>query len=42
MLCAHLDTVGVEGMTDPHTPRIDGDRLYGRGAYDMKSGLAAR
>jgi acetylornithine deacetylase len=41
MLCAHLDTVGVEGMSDPHAPRIDGDRLYGRGAYDMKSGLAA-
>src|SRR3954447_25792384 len=41
MLCAHLDTVGVEGMTDPHTPRIEGDRLYGRGAYDMKSGLAS-
>ena len=41
MLCAHLDTVGVEGMADPHTPRIDGDRLYGRGAYDMKSGLAS-
>jgi acetylornithine deacetylase len=41
MLCAHLDTVGVEGMSDPHAPRIAGDRLYGRGAYDMKSGLAA-
>ena len=41
MLCAHLDTVGVDGMSDPHAPRIDGDRLYGRGAYDMKSGLAA-
>src|SRR3954470_17735396 len=41
MLCAHLDTVGVEGMSDPHAPRIEGDRLYGRGAYDMKSGLAA-
>jgi len=41
MLCAHLDTVGVERMTDPHAPRIEGDRLYGRGAYDMKSGLAA-
>ena len=41
LLCGHLDTVGVEGMADPHTPRIDGDRLFGRGAYDMKAGVAA-
>jgi acetylornithine deacetylase/succinyl-diaminopimelate desuccinylase-like protein len=41
LLCAHLDTVGVEGMDDPHTPRLEGDRLHGRGAYDMKSGLAS-
>src|SRR3954470_7558564 len=41
LLCAHTDTVGVEGMSDPHTPRLEGDRLHGRGAYDMKSGLAA-
>jgi acetylornithine deacetylase/succinyl-diaminopimelate desuccinylase family protein len=41
LLCAHLDTVGVDGMADPHTPRIDGDRLFGRGAYDMKAGVAA-
>ena len=41
MLCGHIDTVNAEGMTDPHTPRIEGDRLYGRGAYDMKAGVAA-
>ena len=41
LLCAHLDTVGVEGMSDPFEARIDGDRMYGRGAYDMKSGLAS-
>jgi acetylornithine deacetylase len=41
LLCGHLDTVGLGGMSDPLAPRIDGDRLYGRGAYDMKGGLAA-
>jgi len=41
MLCGHLDTVGVEGMADPFAPRIDGNRLYGRGAQDMKGGVAA-
>ncbi len=41
LLCGHIDTVNVEGMTDPHTPRIEGERLYGRGAYDMKGGVAA-
>jgi acetylornithine deacetylase len=41
LLCAHLDTVGVDGMREPHTPRVDGDRLHGRGAYDMKASLAA-
>jgi acetylornithine deacetylase len=41
LLCGHLDTVTVEGMTDPLTPRLDGDRLHGRGAYDMKAGVAA-
>src|SRR5215210_2606281 len=41
LLCAHTDTVGVAGMADPHTPRLDGDRLSGRGAYDMKAGLAS-
>lgn len=41
LLCGHIDTVGVEGMPDPHTPRVDGDRLHGRGAYDMKASVAA-
>lgn len=41
MLNAHVDTVGVAGMEQPHTPRIENNRLYGRGAYDMKGGLAA-
>ena len=41
LLCGHIDTVNVEGMADPHAPRVDGDRLHGRGAYDMKAGVAA-
>ena len=41
LLCGHLDTVNVDGMADPHAPRIDGDQLHGRGAYDMKAGVAA-
>lgn len=41
LLCGHLDTVGVEGMDDPFTPIERDGRLFGRGAQDMKSGLAA-
>ena len=41
MLYSHLDTVGVEGMEKPFEPVVREGRLYGRGAYDMKSGLAA-
>jgi acetylornithine deacetylase/succinyl-diaminopimelate desuccinylase family protein len=41
MLNAHMDTVGVAGMTDPFAPRLENGRLYGRGAYDMKGSLAA-
>ena len=40
LLNSHLDTVGVEGMTDPFTLRQEKDRLYGRGAYDMKGSVA--
>ncbi len=41
LLNAHMDTVGVVGMEGPHEPYIQDNRLYGRGAYDMKGGLAA-
>ena len=41
MFCGHLDTVGVEGMTDPFVARVEGGRLYARGAQDMKGGVAA-
>ena len=41
VLNGHLDTVGVAGMTAPLTPVRDGDRLSGRGAADMKGGVAA-
>jgi succinyl-diaminopimelate desuccinylase len=43
-LTAHLDTVPLgraEWTHDPLAGEIDGDRLYGRGASDMKGGLAA-
>ena len=40
VLNGHLDTVGVEGMAEPFTARIDGDRMFGRGTSDMKGGVA--
>ncbi len=42
MLVGHLDTVSKDGMAiPPLEPRVDGDRIYGRGAADMKGGLAS-
>jgi acetylornithine deacetylase len=40
LLNGHLDTVGVEDMPDPFSLKRQGDRLCGRGAYDMKGSLA--
>jgi acetylornithine deacetylase len=45
ILNGHIDVVSPEPTTlwsgEPFAPRRDGDWLYGRGAGDMKSGLAA-
>ena len=39
VLHGHLDV--VPGRPEQFEPRTEGDRLFGRGAYDMKGGLAA-
>lgn len=41
MLNGHIDTVPPGGMPAPFAPRIEGRRMHGRGAYDMKGGVAA-
>jgi acetylornithine deacetylase len=42
LLTGHTDVVSVENMTgDPFEARIENGRLYGRGAQDMKGGLAS-
>ncbi len=40
LLNGHLDTVGVAGMADPFSGAVRDGRLFGRGAADMKSGVA--
>ncbi len=40
MINGHLDTVGTSGMTrDPLKAVFEGDKVFGRGAVDMKGGL---
>ncbi len=41
LLNGHMDTVGAANMPRAHKPVVKDGRLYGRGAYDMKGGLAA-
>jgi len=45
LLNGHIDAVSVEPRerwtSDPHTPVVRDGRLYGRGAVDMKGGVAA-
>ncbi|GAA1741360.1 acetylornithine deacetylase [Rothia terrae] len=43
VISGHTDVVPVEGQdwdTDPFTPVVKGDKLYGRGVADMKSYIA--
>ncbi|MBV2143544.1 M20/M25/M40 family metallo-hydrolase [Falsochrobactrum sp. TDYN1] len=37
----HLDTVQVAGMADPFTPRMEGDKIFGRGAVDDGASVIA-
>jgi len=41
LLNGHTDTVGLGGPRGAAEPLVEGGRLYGRGSYDMKGGLAA-
>ncbi len=39
--CAHADVVGPGDWQDAFTPRIEGDRLYGRGSVDDKAAITS-
>ena len=42
MFNGHVDTVTHAGYDgDPLLPKVEGGNIYGRGAFDMKSGVAA-
>ncbi|HLW44471.1 MAG TPA: ArgE/DapE family deacylase [Candidatus Acidoferrales bacterium] len=41
MIVGHIDTVGAGDMREPFTPRVRDGEMYGRGALDIKSGVAA-
>ena len=41
MLYGHIDTVGVTAMPEPFSATVRDGKLYGRGSYDMKCGVAA-
>jgi len=41
LLTTHLDTIPPGGMAGAYNPAVDGGRLYGRGAVDVKGTLAS-
>ncbi len=41
MLNGHIDTVTLAGNPDGIKPQVENGRMYARGAYDMKGGVAA-
>jgi acetylornithine deacetylase len=41
LLNGHTDTAGHDGYERALEPHVEGDRLYGRGGFDMKGGVAA-